>query len=778
VTTAALRSSLVATVAVACSGKPAPTASPRDGGTPASIARDIPTTGLHRVSHESDDPRRRDALLHAQRAGGASGARGLEEALTDLQHSRLRVNRLIGGLPAGADLGLAAVLPLPQPEPQHWSWMGPQNVGGRTRAILVDPDQPSRLWAASPSGGVWVTEDAGVSWSPTDGDAPGIPISTIVMRPGHHDELFAGTGEGFDRNSPTYGVGVLHSTDRGHTWNTLPSTTAEGFEAVQRLAFTSDGAVLLAATTAGVERSTDDGANWSLTTVDEDPLVYTVACNPRVASECIAGKDGSALYSEDGGATWKRASGLPTGRIELTYARANPNVVYAAVATCNGFLFRSDDGGRTYSARNMAQPCLGETGWYSSVVWAGDPASADDVIVGGLDLFHSLDGGTTLVQISDSNHWPNAIAHPDYHVVVEHPLFGQGNAMLYIGNDGGIYRIEDLNKVTSAQGWQPLDNGYGVTQFYSVAVGPHGEILGGTQDNATQLLTPNAKEWRLVVHGDGGATAIDPTDGRFMYAESQDLDIWRSSDGGAKWEPITGVDDDKGTVKEEPYNLVDAQNHAALFIAPFVLDPNDPRRLWAGGASLWRTDDARAQTDLYRGPIWKTVSPRSRAFVSAIAIAKGSPGTVWRCQSDGAVFRSADALSPSPTWTRVDKPNELQDRFCLVISIDPRDPRHVFLGFGGLADQNLWRTTDGGAHWTDASRGLPRSPVRDIVFHPEKTNIVYVATEVGVYVSEDGANSWNATNQGPTKCPVFDLAVSGGYLYAATFGRGIYRIKL
>ena len=155
---------------------------------------------------------------------------------------------------------------------------------------------------------------------------------------------------------------------------------------------------------------------------------------------------------------------------------------------------------------------------------------------------------------------------------------------MFFGSDGGLYRTDDV--YDSAISYQTLNNHLGITQFYAGCVqNETGRLAGGTQDNGTITYANNADSWRPIAGGDGGYCAWDQTDPRYFYGTYQHLSLFRSADGG---QSLQGLG----------YTIND--NNQANFIAPIVLDPNNPNTLYAGTTQLWQTQNARSSTDTWR----------------------------------------------------------------------------------------------------------------------------------------------------------------------------------
>ncbi|MGH2745657.1 MAG: hypothetical protein ACRDN8_24840 [Thermoleophilaceae bacterium] len=770
-----------------------------------STLRELPDDALQRAVARLEYPdlaRAREAfrLRQAVNEEGRVRADALGSALRELDSSRARAAApaQVAGVPTGRDVLLRALLP-PRaglgPGPGGgWLSLGPGNIGGRTRSIVVHPKNANVLWAGSVGGGVWRTDDGGQSWGPVDDFMANLAVTTMVMDPTDPNVIYAGTGEGFSNIDALRGAGIFRTTDGVH-WHQIPSTTGANFQTVNRLAISKNGRVLLAGTQAGIFRSADPGrVTWTRVLAEE---IADVKFHPADNGKAVAGglDNGEAYYSTDGGQTWKVATHAQpwSGRVELAYAAKNPARVYASVNVDSGQIWRSGNGGRTYTRRNglaggTPAPYLAEQGWYDNVIWAGDPTDDNLVIVGGIDLWRSTDGGNTLQDIS--TWYDRRSAHADQHCIVADPRFnGNTNKRVYFGNDGGVFRANDVRTVGSnpspprVKGWKELVNTYGVTQFYGGAGNvDSGAIIGGAQDNGTLRFTSaeGTEGWTEMFGGDGGWCAADPTDPNVFYGEYVYLSIHRSTDGGANAEFICGMRRD-WSWKPVPYRIVDAANQNALFIAPFVLDPNDADRILAGAVSLWRTNDAKQPNTQNAGPAWRAVKPNAGSYISALAVARGNSDVVWVGHADGQVFMATNGTASNPTWRRVDhtgsRPLPVR-RYCTGITIDAQDHDTVYVTFGGYSLGNVWKTTDGGATWSNLGQALPAAPARALTLHPDNSALVYAGTEVGVFASEDGGATWSPTNEGPTNCSVDDLFWMDRVLVCVTHGRGMFRLDL
>lgn len=749
-----------------------------EGGNPDATSCGVADRDSAEVEEE-DDPGAAAKLRFLQDSD-EKGNIPLNAKVKAAQHAKKMQNKPMPGAATSALESAANI------DRGSWTWMGPGNVGGRVRSLVIHPTDPQTMWAGSVGGGIWKTTDGGASWNVLDDFMANLAVSTMVIDPTDPNVLYAGTGEGFYNQDAIQGAGIFKTTDGGTTWNQLSSTATPDFQFVNRLAISpTDNQVLLAATKTGIWRSQDGGNTWTQTLAPGGafPDLLQVAFDPSDGNNTVAsGNSVQAYYSTDGGLNWIGASGLPAsadgetgGRAEVAYAPSNPAIVYLALDNHKGQIYQSTDGGQNYSLVNdNGDSWLGDQGWYANTIWV-DPTNPDNLVVGGLDLWRSTDGGSTLTKISD---WTcggflstlqcggNLSAHADQHAIVSSSAYnGTTNKTVFIGDDGGLYKAQDISTVAQTSGWQELNNNFGVTQFFGGAGNTTSNVVvGGAQDNGSLTDTGNPQGWGQMFGGDGGFSAADPNDQNYFYGEYVYLKVHRSTNGGSSSDYI--------------YNGITDAGSNALFIAPFILDSNDPNTMLAGGQSLWRSTNVKAGT-----PDWSSIKgPIGSSYpdnISAIAVAPGNSDIIWVGHANGDIYKTTNGTSSSPTWTRMDQgtPN-LPDRYVGRITIDPHDSNKVYATFGGYRPDNVYETTDGGSTWSDitgsGATGLPDAPVRSLVVHPDNSNWLYVGTEVGIFASEDGGATWSLPTDGPANVSVDELFWMDKKLVAVTHGRGMF----
>jgi photosystem II stability/assembly factor-like uncharacterized protein len=720
-----------------------------------------------------EDPAARARWRFQQRAD-ANG----EIPADALMRAKEQMDRLRTVAPPDRDAGIS-----------EWEWLGPGNIGGRIRTILIHPTSPNIMWIGSVSGGIWRTDNGGGHWYPIADFMANIGVTSIVMDPTNFNTMYASTGEGFfPGSSAPQGAGIFKSIDGGLTWNQLAATSS--FILVNRLAHHPTVAnTLLAAVAspAGIYRSADGGATWTPAIVPSAGAT-DVKYHPLFPNNVLAGTATDLYFSSNGGTGWTRqttgaAGKLPNspGRCEVAFAPSTGATMYASLDRNGGEVWHGTAGATTWTLMNTGTNYFmsgsvppTSQGAYDNAIWV-DPFDPNLLIVGGIDLWRSTNGGTTLRKISRwqnyHNGGPQNSAHADQHAIVHHPGFnGTTNRIVYFGNDGGIQVALDVYTVDSTSGWTNLANNLGITQFYGGAAAPNGSlIVGGAQDNDKLHYTPQngIHNWRQPQFGDGGFAAIDPINNNRVYGEFIYLDIRRSDNGGMSYvQKISG--------------LGDATNaNLAAFIAPFVMDPNNPSTLVAGGKRIWQTTNAAESWSELRDSL-----PDGQ-LCSAIDIAQGNSSVIWVGYSRGRVSRT---FNGGGAWFDVTTAALPTGRVVTDIAVNPSNPAEVVITYGGYQNRSVWLTTNNGFDWVlrqgTAPFNLPAIQINTVRYNPTNTNWIYVGTDLGVLASEDKGLTWSisprlAGHEGPVNVEVDELFWQGSdHLIAATHGRGMFRARI
>ena len=678
-----------------------------------------------------------------------------------------------------------------------WIAQGPFNRGGRASALGKDPGDASVLWLGAADGGVFKSLDAGIHWVPVFDDQPALSIGAIATHPTDSSIVYVGTGE---ENGLTYsydGEGVFKTTDGGATWIDLglAETRHIGKIAIDpvdpsRVFVAAGGGVFNKDAHRGVYRSTDGGASWQkVLYVADDSGAADVAIDPSNPSRVFAaiwqrskagnvgtfGGANSGIYrSVDAGATWTRlATGLPgganVGRIGIAIAPSLTQTVYAVVYDATGTLlgiYRSTDGGDHWSKRSSNQlPSQFATfGYYFGQIRVS-PTNASVVYVLDASLWRSTDGGNSFSSAFGAS-------YADQHDLIVGP-----GTQLLLANDGGFYKSVDDGATFTHATTIPI------AQVYGLAVSRQSSQrrLAGTQDQGIlRTKTGGSSDWQKVDGGDGFQVQIDPTDLSRVYGDLQDGDIKRSVNGGDTWlEALSGVD------------LTERSN----WNTPIVLDPNVPTTLYMGFQRVYRSTDAAVSwtaisPDLTNGPTLGA-SARDRSSVASsppnpvngtITTVRASPvdpAIIWAGTDDGNVWVTGNG---GTSWTKRNPPGT--PYWVTQIAPDPFEAGKAYLTVTGYraGDSNpyLRVTSDLGVTWQVLSGGLPQVPLDDVIQDPLWHGRLYVASDVGVHVSDDAGSSWSMLGTVLPAVVVTRLVLDDPTrtLYAGTYGRSIYTYDL
>ncbi|HVR39873.1 MAG TPA: hypothetical protein VMU84_12325 [Thermoanaerobaculia bacterium] len=711
--------------------------------------------------------------------------------------------------------------------PTAWQFLGPGNIGGRTRVLVIDPTNANTMYAGAVSGGIFKTTDAGTSWRAIGDELANLTVNSLAMSPRDRNVLFAGTGEGYFREEvrgtglPLRGNGIFVTHNAGATWQQLASTANENFQWVNDLVVsTHDPNRIYAATRTGVWRSIDEGATWS----------HVLGTNVKGGCLDLAWRgdtNGDYLFASCG--TFERATVYRTknaesddawtsvlseelmGRTSLAIAPSNPSMIYALSASnTDGVrfnqalhaVFRSDANGDpgTWNARVRSNSAdylstliltnpLGATselctpgsggpnfttmGWYCNTI-AVDPLDPERVYAAGVDVFRSDDGGRTW---GVGSYWwtgtnDPAFAHADQHSIVFHPAYdGAANQKMFATNDGGVFRTDNARSPV-AKG----DKGACATGFSQMAWTSLNHNYGATQFYHGAVF-PDGTHFMAGAQDNG--TLIGST-------EYPGPDAWLHRIGGdGAYVAVDQVDPNHLYGEAQFGNLFHSFDGGYifrsarrglsddfLFVTPFLIDPNEHSRLWIGGGHLWRSDDFAVN--------WSSASAVLQGQVTAIAVAPARSDRVLAGTNEGAIARNDSARTTrfDTVWPST-KP---RDGWVSWIAFDPIDANVAYATYAGFGGEHVWKSIDGGATWSALSSNLPDIPVHAIAIDPTNRARLFLGTDLGVFVSLDGGASWSVENTGfaavVTEAVVIARGAWGPAVYAFTHGRGAWRAEL
>lgn len=441
----------------------------------------------------------------------------------------------------------------------QWDFMGPDDVGGRTRAIIFDKDNPSLMYAAGVAGGIYRSPNAGRSWISIDDQLENMAFVSLAQSA--DGTLYAGTGEDMyyfasgHGSGGILGAGIYKSTDGGQSFSLISSTNPslnpnEGWTAVGKIACDPSNANrIYAATDDGLKISNDAGASWSneLSGITRDLIVTN--------SGAVWAKVGSRIYKSTTGDAGSFAEITASGgdinttiqrdasRMRITVSPQDENYVYVLVTNGRNFsrVYQSTDGGSTWITIGEVSSLLNMIDQSPFAVLFGvDAYNKERILVGGLDLWEwSKDNGWFQISVTGPETSPFYI-HADLHDIKWHPT---DTNTIYVTSDGGIFK-----SVNNGFTWTDENKGYGTSQYYDLDVALDGKIMGGCQDNGTLLIDPNSPLPRsgtrtigitqpngLTFDGDGANTEFSHLDPEVWFKTTQYGRIGRSIDEGTEF---------------------------------------------------------------------------------------------------------------------------------------------------------------------------------------------------------------------------------------------------
>lgn len=685
--------------------------------------------------------------------------------------------------------------------------IGPAVMGGRISALTAVPGKRLTIYVGAAAGGIFKSEDGGVTFKPIFDKMNSPSIGAIAVDPNNSKVLWVGTGESWMRNSVSVGDGVYKSTDGGENWTKLGLADTEHISRVLISPKDSNTVYVCAQGHAwndnderGLYKTTDGGKTWTnVLHADMRTGCGDVAFDPTDPNTLYAslwpfrryaysfnsgGPTGGLFKSTDGGATWnKLTKGLPEGdlgRIAIATTAANPKRVWAVVEAKKTALYRSDDNGATWTYANDSFNMVGRPFYFALLV--SDPNNGDRLYKPGFALSVSDDGGKSFGEIGSEG--AGGGVHGDYHALWVDPT---NSDHLITGDDGGAY--ESLDRGAH---WRFL-NSFPIGQYYHVSADmavPY-NVYGGLQDNGSWMgpnTDPNGvfnRHWRNIGYGDGFWSFADPTDNDLMYSEYQ---------GGR----LLRVRRTTGEIKEI-YPLPKAGDpdyrcnwNAAVHIGAAS------KSLYLGCQFLFRSKDhgeswEKISPDLTTGnPAWLKQSESGGLTVDnsdaekyetiyTIAESPKSAQILWAGTDDGNVQVTQNG---GKTWTNVTKnlPGLPPNTWVTTIEASHFAPGTAYATFDGHAQGDMktyvFKTTDFGKTWVQFTSPAFKSyahVIREDLVDPK---LLWVGTENGLYISIDGGASWAEFNGKIPRVPVMDIFIHprDNDVVIATHGRSLYVI--
>lgn len=690
-----------------------------------------------------------------------------------------------------------------------WVFRGPENLGGRTRALAIDVSNENVIIAGGVSGGMFRSENAGQTWSRTSqlSDLKSVTCLVQDKRPGKTNIWYYGTGEARANSagykSEYFGDGLSKSTDGGRTWKQLEATLSrtphnlDDFDYIMSVAVdpsNTEQDEVYCATTRAVYRSVDGGETWEIVlgSTGGQASYCEVACSNTgvLYASIFSSSTSGGLYRSVDGINWTDISpddlNIGWERAVLAIAPSDENQVYFLMSTpaggANGNTLlkyvHTLEGGQ-WSNRSDNLPNDLQTYWSYCMTLAVRPDNANVVFVGGMNLYRSTNGFSTSGATRQVGGHGYPTQHADNHVLTFVP--GKPN-VAYNGNDGGIYRSENMNSQNVS--WTDLNQGYITSQFYTTAVDKSAigsdMIVGGLQDNGTWVSqSGGTRNWQNIWGADGGYSHITDR-GRMIYASYQNGVIYRLQRN------------DDGAVTS--YTRIDpsgAWNYE--FINPFAVDPNDPNQMYvAENQNIWRTLEATTLVNGSDSPIgngWESFKATQNQRVTALSVSREPADILYYGTLNGTLFRVNNASDPTSEPVNLSAGKGLPGGYVTSLAIDPLDANKVLVAYSNYSVVSMVYTSDGGETWARVAGNLEENPngtgagpaVKWVatLSSPERT-IHFAGTTTGLYscTALDGENTeWvqEASDViGNTVVDMIDIRPEDGFVAVATHGNGVY----
>ncbi len=681
--------------------------------------------------------------------------------------------------------------------------IGPALMSGRVSDIEGHSTNSQIVYIGTAGGGVWKSNDDAVTFNPIF-DNYCQSIGAVAIDPNDPDNtIWVGTGEVWTRNSVSIGDGIYKSNDGGKNWTNMGLKKSERISAIEIHPNDPNtiyagvlGALWGDSEERGVYKTTDGGITWNkifyvnpgtgCSELIMDPknpdILYAAFWEfRRTAYSFSSGGDNSALYkSMDGGKTWNKIhNGFPKGklgRIAIAAAPSNPSILYAVIECEKDNekgLYRSDDAGSNWKFLNGDFGLVVRPFYFSRI--SIDPTDPNIVVKAGLYGSLSRDGGKTFKSLQGM--------HSDIHDIWFDPNTSQ---RMLLASDGGLYRT--LNMCQTMQICQNLPIG----QFYHVNVDnqePY-NVYGGLQDNGSWFGPSSsrggieARDWEPVGPGDGFRVYPHPSNPEIVYSEMQGAEfIWRFN---TKTQQLKTI---------KPYASQDNINLRFNWNTSITTSKHKPDRLYIGSQFLHLSDDM--------GDTWKVISPdlttndkakqnqensgglskdnsgaENHCTIFAIAESPLNEKVIWIGTDDGQIQLTTDG---GVTWKNLTlNVNGLPaNTWCYHIEASVFGEGIAYAVFEGHTKNDfnpyVYKTNDYGKTWKSIAGSSIPTFVRNIQEDYINKDLLYLGTEMGLYITLDGGRSWSKFTNNMPSTPVhyIELHPKTNDLILATHGRSI-----
>jgi hypothetical protein len=700
------------------------------------------------------------------------------------------------------------------------------NMGGRTRMIMYDPNDAThkKVWAGGVTGGLWYNDNIQNSnspWVPVGDFWPDLAIRCMTYDPNNPLILYIGTGEAETamqtyRESSGLGDGIWRSLDGGVTWDLMPSTTQFAYVTKILVRNESGNSVIYAGIasglyqgthqslpTDGLYRSADNGTTWTqvLPNITGKTVPYAVSDIALAASGRIfvgtrpnLNGDGAAtiLYSDNGTGWTVNEDYLAEilvdpqyyipGRVVLAAAPSDPNVVYALIASgfingANNFnyyycfhILRSANNGVTWTKQNLPNDLTSGVN-FATIAWhaldiAVDPNNANNIYAGGLDMHHSVNGGTSWTRVSDwslmyGGGGPMYI-HADQHTIVFKP--GSSTEILF-GSDGGVFYTSNGTAISPS--FEQHNTGYNTLQFYSGAIKPVSGAdyyLGGLQDNGCLYYTGSPLTINDMVSGGDGALCFYDLDDPTHSISSLYYNVYYTYSNG------------------QYLNYI-GDYQSGIFVSPSDLDYK-LNALYANATDYVGnfSNTILRINNMFGSPSGTFVSlntnnPVYYSFVRYSPYSPAGKATLFLGTQSGRLFKVTEAQSNSPVVAEITGTNFPTGNVSCIAIGGSEDT--LMVTFSNYGVSSVFQSYDGGITWQDKDTNLPDMPIRYALYHPDNAAFALLGTETGVWSTHNlnqSGTTWtpDVIGMANVRTDMLTFRKSDLTVLAVTHGRGLF----
>lgn len=652
--------------------------------------------------------------------------------------------------------------------------LGPSNVGGRTRALLIDKSNTSHLIAGGISGGIWNSYDNGNSWQQVNDFGPTLSVSCITQDYFNPQNIYYGTGEGSGNSADISGSGIFKSTDGGQTFQQLPATNGASFNTIWSIKTdpTKPDKIYVATQSYGLKKSIDAGNSFR--SIKNSGEIQDVEVLPD--GKVFYTQKGTGIfksYTGDSGTFFKVSSGLPISgyqRIEIAYAPSDPAIMYAVFGGIGSYytpiegIYKSLDTGKTWGSTTSNFDLNGGSDfpWYCLTVGV-KPDNPKVVYVGSIIVRYSTNGGLTWKNVNG----PPPGLHSDNHTMA----FNSQSDEVFIGNDGGIFYINSALLPVAVN----KNNGYNVTQFYAGAFFPGSgdDFFAGAQDNGTQSGKNGNTNTIHIAGGDGSFTQINRQNPNISFVSSQNGYILKSINSlnatPTFTKVLTGLDANSDGSVDDP----------TWFINPYEINPVD-------GNQLYFVTQQRVFRTTNGAGLWIPLT-QNIGYCYSIGISKQANPTVYIGGDNGLFYRVDNASTSTPgqeinLFSSV--PSSINSGFIACLTVNPNNSGIVYASFSNFSIQpRVWKITNAKTTpvWTNISGNLPINlPANWIEVDPQHSDSVYfIGTDIGLFSTRDAGTNWTYEDAVIPHVPIMNIRMrQDGRLFIFTHGRGAYRADM